>query len=140
MDAEIQGIIRRASVVSAGLGFALGPVLTADGIAMLPVQAWMIASIAQARGRKLSELPWVAVAGATAVASVVRGAANVSLRMVPRAGRLSNVLTAVAMTRFVGWYTDQTCIDPEHPPTVSIRALWRELTTRETPEVTVTEP
>ena len=80
MDAAIQRIVRRASVISAGLGFALAPVPTADGVAMLPVQAVMFVAIARARGRRLRDVPWFGVVRATVAASVVRSAANLSLR------------------------------------------------------------
>src|ERR1019366_6955722 len=110
-DANVDRLIRRASILSAALGVVLSPIPLADELLLLPIYGVMTARIARQRGLAAKGIPWRPVMATPAAGLAARAAVNVTVSYIPGVAAFANAVSAVALTQFFGRYVDGACKD-----------------------------
>jgi uncharacterized protein (DUF697 family) len=126
-DANVDRLIRRASIFSAALGVVLSPIPLADELILLPVYGVMTARIAKHRGLAASGIPWRPVMATAAAGLAARAAVNVTVSYIPGVAAFANAVSAVALTQFFGRYVDGACQNPTGARAFSMKEILASL-------------
>ena len=126
-DANVDRLIRRASILSAALGVVLSPIPLADELLLLPVYGVMTARIARQRGLTAGGIPWRPVMATAAAGLAARAAVNVTVSYIPGVAAFANAVSAVALTQFFGRYVDGACKDPTAARAFSMKEILESL-------------
>jgi uncharacterized protein (DUF697 family) len=130
-DANVDRVIRRASILSAALGVVLSPIPLADELLLLPVYGVMTTRIARQRGLATRAIPWRPVMATAAAGLAARAAVNVTVSYILGVAAFANAVSAVALTQFFGRYVDGACKDPASARAFSVKEILASL--RKTP-------
>jgi hypothetical protein len=90
---------------------------------LLPVYGVMSARIGAARGLSLRELPWRPIAAATVAGLGARAALNVAFAFIPGVAAVANALSGAALTRLLGRYVDEACLDPANAAPLGVKEI-----------------
>jgi uncharacterized protein (DUF697 family) len=126
-DANVDRLIRRASILSAALGVVLSPIPLADELLLLPIYGVMTARIARQRGLAAKGIPWRPVMATAAAGLAARAAVNVTVSYIPGVAAFANAVSAVALTQFFGRYVDGACKDPGGARAFSVKEILASL-------------
>ena len=99
----------------------LSPIPLADELALLPIFGVMTGRIAKTHGMKLSEVPWRPIAKTTVAALAARATVNVAVSYIPGVAAVANAVSAVTVTRMLGSYVDDVCMEPSTARPLSVK-------------------
>jgi len=123
MSPRVEKLIRRTSLVTAGIGVVLSPIPLLDELVLLPIYGVMASRIGKDHALKFGEVPWRPI-GATAVAGLAaRAAVNLTVSYVPGLAAVANAVSALALTQFLGRYVDEACAHPEDVKALRVQEI-----------------
>src|SRR5215472_6997913 len=123
MGPVVQRVVRRTSILTAGLGVILSPLPLADELLLLPIYALMTRRIGKEHGLPAAQIPWKPVT-ATAIAGLAaRAAVNITVSYIPGVAAVANAISAAALTQYFGRYVDGVCERPEEARAVSVQEI-----------------
>ncbi len=101
---KIHAIVHGAAASAAAVGAGMAQIPGSDYLALMPIQAAMIASIALVHNRKLTEATATGIAGTLGATFVGRTVTQVLVGWIPGVGNAINATTAAGLTEAVGWF------------------------------------
>jgi uncharacterized protein (DUF697 family) len=113
---QVRSVIWQTTVASAALGVVLSPIPLADELLLVPVYGLMTARIGWARGVELHRIPWRGIGAAVFAGLAARAAANLSFAFIPGVAAVANAVSAAALTKVLGEYTDTAVQKGVAPP------------------------
>jgi uncharacterized protein (DUF697 family) len=115
--------MRRYCVAAAVTSVAAHPVPAVDELFVVPVHYRFSWKMARVMNVPIRAVPWREVSKIIWGGALVRFGIDVTLGLVPVAGVVSHVLSAVTLTEILGEYLDRALTGPEPPPPVTLRTL-----------------
>ena len=113
---QVKSVIWQTTVASAALGVVLSPIPLADELLLVPIYGVMTARIGRARGVDLHRIPWKGIGTAVFAGLAARAAANVGFAFLPGVAAVANAISAAALTKLLGDYTDTAVQNGVAPP------------------------
>ena len=104
--------IRAATFASAGAAAILSPLPLADEVLLAAVYAALALVLARIHEVPAAEVPWAALAATTLKGLAARGAATVTVALVPGVAAVANAASAAALTELIGRYFDASIAAP----------------------------
>jgi uncharacterized protein (DUF697 family) len=123
MSEVVRKLIARTSYVSGAIAVVLSPIPLADEFALLPVFGVMAGRIAKTHGLALKDVPWRPIATTTVAALAARATLNVAVSYIPGVAAVANAVSAVTVTRMLGSFVDQACVEPASARPLSVREI-----------------
>jgi uncharacterized protein (DUF697 family) len=123
MSPRVEKLIRRTSLVTAGIGVVFSPIPLLDELVLLPIYGVMASRIGKHHSLSFAAMPWRPI-GATAVAGLAaRAAVNLTVSYVPGLAAVANAVSALALTQFLGRYVDEACAHPEDVKALRVKEI-----------------
>ncbi len=113
---QVSRVIWQTTVASAALGVVLSPIPLADELLLVPIYGAMAFRIGRAREVPVTQVPWRPIGTAIFAGLAARAAANVGFAFIPGVAAVANAISAVALTKLLGGYTDAAVRDGVAPP------------------------
>jgi uncharacterized protein (DUF697 family) len=120
---HVERLIRRTSLVTAGLAVVFSPIPLIDELLLLPIYGVMASRIGKDHELTFGKVPWRPIC-ATAVAGLAaRAAVNLTVSYVPGLAAVANAVSALALTQFFGRYIDEACAHPSEARSLSVKEV-----------------
>ncbi|WP_437763351.1 hypothetical protein WME77_35710 [Sorangium sp. So ce764] len=104
------------SAGAAGISFIVQPLPGSDQLFVIPIQYLLAASLAKERGTSLSKPAWSQVHQLIWGGGALRLMIGLTLGLIPLTGAVTNAITALVTTEYLGHYVDRALDDPDKPP------------------------
>ncbi|WP_437943484.1 hypothetical protein WMF27_41450 [Sorangium sp. So ce281] len=104
------------SAGAAGISFVVQPLPGSDQLFVIPIQYLLAASLAKERGTSLSKPAWSQVHQLIWGGGALRLMIGLTLGLIPLAGAVTNAITALVTTEYLGHYVDRALDNPDKPP------------------------
>jgi uncharacterized protein (DUF697 family) len=109
---------------SAAAAFVLHPIPFLDEILIVPIHYALCVRVARARAVPIADLPWERVGKVIWYGAAARYVGNFTAKLVPFLGAVSNPLTAIALTEYLGHYLDDVISHPDRePPEITVASM-----------------
>jgi uncharacterized protein (DUF697 family) len=123
MSPRVERLIRRTSLVAAGLGVVFSPIPLVDELLFVPVYGILASRIAKDHELTFRQVPWRPIAQTAVAGLAARAAVNLTVSYIPGLAAVANAVSALALTQFFGRYVDEACAHPSEARTLSVQEV-----------------
>jgi uncharacterized protein (DUF697 family) len=123
MSPRVERLIRRTSLVTAGLGVVLSPLPLVDELLLLPIYGVLATRIGSEHNLKFRQMPWKPICATALAGLTARAAVNLSVGYIPGVAAAASAVSAVALTQFLGGYIDEACADPNDVSPLGVQEI-----------------
>ncbi len=123
MARDVDGVIRRTSLVTGVVAAVLSPIPLLDEIVLVPIYTVLTTRIAARHELPLRRVPWRPIAKTGLAGLIARGIVNLGVALVPGVSAVANAATAMAFTEVLGRYIDDACGDPQRATPLAVKDI-----------------
>lgn len=129
MEDTTRRLTHRYSTIGAVAAILAQPIPGLDEFIVVPIHYRLVRRIATERGVSVKTLPWKQLRKIIWYGALGRAAGNYSLGLIPGFGMVTNAVTAVALTEYLGRYLDDVIANPDREAPEVTRESLTELFT-----------
>jgi uncharacterized protein (DUF697 family) len=123
MSPGVERLIRRTSLLTAGLGVVFSPIPLIDELLLFPIYGVLASRISKDHGLAFGQVPWKPIATTAVAGLAARAAVNVTVSYIPGVAAVANAVSALALTQFFGRYVDEACAHPTEARPLSVQEV-----------------